>query len=200
VKNNHVLIDYENVQPEVAAALAQPMFKVWVFVGAQQAKVKFDLVDLVQQKGQDAKVVKMGASGRNALDFHMTYYLGQLSTQEPDAYFHLIGKDAGMDALIEHLRQGGLNVFRWTDVLDIPVTKAPASESQDDKLSRILEYLVRRGRQRPATMATLIGSISVLFHPKLEVAEATTLVEHLRDSGVYQLVGTKLRYGLPEGD
>jgi len=55
MKQNHVLIDYENVQPEVAQALAQQIFKVWVFVGAQQAKVKFDLVDLVQLKGQDAR-------------------------------------------------------------------------------------------------------------------------------------------------
>jgi len=37
--NNHVLIDYENVQPEVASRLAPGIFKVWVFVGTLQYTV-----------------------------------------------------------------------------------------------------------------------------------------------------------------
>lgn len=45
MKHNHVLIDYENVEPDGAAALTQSLFKVWVFVGAQQAKVKFNLLN-----------------------------------------------------------------------------------------------------------------------------------------------------------
>lgn len=67
--HNHVLIDYENVQPEVASRLAPGFFKVWVFVGALQNKVKFDLLDLVQAKGGDAKVIRMGGTGPNALEF-----------------------------------------------------------------------------------------------------------------------------------
>ncbi|QIM51556.1 PIN domain-containing protein [Hydrogenophaga crocea] len=80
---NHVLIDYENVQPDLAARLSPSVFKVWVFVGATQSKVKYDLVELLQAKGSDAKVIKMGGVGKNALDFHMAYQLGALCTQEP---------------------------------------------------------------------------------------------------------------------
>ena len=198
MKNNHVLIDYENVQPEVADALAAPIFKVWIFVGAQQAKVKFDLVDLVQRKGQDARVIKMTTTGKNALDFHMSYYLGKLSTEEPDAYFHLIAKDTGTDSLLDHLREIGANVSRWADVFDIPIVKAPADEAEGEKLSRIVEYLVRRGDQRPGTKKTLIGSTAALFEPKLNDGEATALVEQLRLKGIFDVVGSKLKYVLPE--
>jgi hypothetical protein len=45
VKQNHVLIDYGNVQPEVAAALAQPVFKVLVFVGVQKPWPSLNRVD-----------------------------------------------------------------------------------------------------------------------------------------------------------
>jgi len=69
--HNHVLIDYENVQPEVASRLAPGFFKVWVFVGALQHKVKFDLLDLVQAKGGDAKVIRMGGTGPNG-EFRIT--------------------------------------------------------------------------------------------------------------------------------
>lgn len=198
MKQNYVLIDYENVQPAVAEALAQPVFKVWVFVGAHQAKVNYDLVDLLQRKGDEARVIKMTTQGRNALDFHMAYYMGKLSTEQPDAYFHLIAKDTGMDPLVEHLRERGINVARWADVFDIPIVKAPAHEPEDEKLSRIVEYLVRRGRQRPATMKTLLGSIAALFQPKLDEAEAIGLVGQLAANGVVEIAGSKITYGLPD--
>jgi hypothetical protein len=198
VKQNHVLIDYENVQPEVATALAQPVFKVWVFVGAQQAKVKFDLLELVQQKGQDAKVIRMTTSGRNALDFHMSCYLGQLMAAEPDGYFHVIAKDTGMDPLLDHLRDKGTKVWRWPDVCEIPIVKASADVPPDEKLSRIVEYLVRRGKQRPATMKTLLGSVAALFNPKLAEPETADLVAQLQANGVFEVIGSKLRYGLPD--
>ena len=198
MKQNHVLIDYENVQPEVATALAQPVFKVLVFVGVQQAKVKFDLLELVQQKGHDAKVIKMTTSGRNALDFHMSCYLGQLMAAEPDGYFHVVAKDTGMDPLLDHLREKGTKVWRWPDVFEIPIVKASADVPSDEKLSRIVEYLVRRGKQRPATMKTLLGSVAALFNPKLDEAETADLVAQLQANGVFELVGSKLRYGFPD--
>lgn len=198
MKANHVLIDYENVQPTVADALAQPIFKVWVFVGAQQSKVKFDLVDLLQRKGDSAKVIKMTSTGRNALDFHMSYYLGNLVKECPGDYYHLVAKDTGMDPLIEHLRSMGVMAARWADVFDIPIVKAPANEADDEKLSRIVEYLVRRGAQRPASMKTLLGSIAALFQPKLDEAAAKALADQLRSNGVFDLVGSKITYGLPD--
>ncbi len=198
MKNNHVLIDYENVQPEVSQALGPPIFKVWVFVGAQQAKVKFDLVELLQLKGSDVKVIKMTATGRNALDFHMSCYLGRLWAQEPDAYFHLIAKDTGMDPLVEHLQGQGAHVWRWSDAVEIPIVKKPASDTEDAKLSRIVEYLLSRGSQRPASVKTLLGSVAALFQPKLTEAEALALAEQLRANGVYAVDGTKIKYGLPD--
>ena len=152
MKNNHILIDYENVQPEVADVLAQPIFKVWIFVGAQQHKVKFDLVDLLQRKGGDARVIKMTSSGRNALDFHMAFYLGELANKEPSSFFHVITGDGDLDRLLEHLRERGIQAFRHGSVLDIALVKPPASTPQDEKLSRVIEYLVRRGAQRPASL------------------------------------------------
>lgn len=198
MKANHVLIDYENVQPSVADALERPVFKVWVFVGAQQSKVKFDLVDLLQRKGDSAKVIKMTSTGRNALDFHMSYYLGNLVKECPGDYYHLVAKDTGMDPLIEHLRAMGVMAARWADVFDIPIVKSPANEADDEKLSRIVEYLVRRGAQRPASMKTLLGSIAALFQPKLDEAAAKALADQLRSNGVFDLVGTKITYGLPD--
>ena len=73
VKTNYVLIDYENVQPEAMAVLAQEHFKVIVFVGANQAKVTFEVASALQQMGDRAEYVKITGNGSNALDFHIAF-------------------------------------------------------------------------------------------------------------------------------
>lgn len=198
MKNNHVLIDYENLQPDVANLLEQSFFKVWVFVGAQQHKVKFDLVELLQRKGGDAKVIKMTSSGPNALDFHMAYYLGELATKEPEAFFHIVTGDTGLDRLLEHLSERGIRARRHISVADISLARPAPTTPLDEQLSRVIEYLVNRGAQRPASLKTLKGSISALFQPKLGEAEAAGLVELLIQHGVLELQGSKLIYGLPD--
>lgn len=197
--NNHVLIDYENVQPEFANLIAPAFYKIWVFVGALQHKVKFDLVELLQAKGSDAKVIKMGGTGPNALDFHMAYHLGRLCVQEPNAYFHVITKDKDLDPLLTRLREDGLHVQRCTAVSELPMLILPSTTPDDDKLSRVIEYLIDRGKQRPASLKTLMGTVASRFQPKLGESETINIVEQLKATGVVALDGNKVRYGLPDG-
>jgi hypothetical protein len=39
---------------------------------------------------------------------------------------------------------------------------------------------------------------TALFNPKLEQPEATALIEQLRANGVFEVVGSRLQYGLPD--
>ena len=54
---NYVLIDFENVQPRNLELLTKHPFKVFVFVGASQTKVSFDLADSMQLLGNDARYI-----------------------------------------------------------------------------------------------------------------------------------------------
>lgn len=86
---NYVLIDFENVQPRNLEVLKQHPFKVYVFVGANQAKVPFDLATAMQSLGDSAQYIKISDTGKNSLDFHIAYYIGELATKEPNAFFML---------------------------------------------------------------------------------------------------------------
>ncbi len=97
---NYVLIDFENVHPKNLELLTKHPFKVFVFVGANQSKVPFDLADSMQLLGNDAKYIKIAGNGQNALDFHISYYVGELAGKDADAQFHIISKDKGFDPLI----------------------------------------------------------------------------------------------------
>ncbi|NIA27393.1 MAG: hypothetical protein GWP02_04995, partial [Desulfobulbaceae bacterium] len=99
---NYVLIDFENVHPKNLELLTKHPFKVFVFVGASQTKVPFDLADSMQFLGNDARYIKISGNGQNALDFHIAYYIGELAGKDADAQFHIISKDKGFDPLIQH--------------------------------------------------------------------------------------------------
>jgi PIN domain len=185
----------------MAELLQAPCFKVIVFVGANQPKVNFDLVAAFQGKGADVRYIKIGGTGSNALDFHIAYYIGELAAADPNAYFHVITCDRGMDPLIAHLKnEKGLRVSRSLTIQDITAltSKADSAAPEDEKLSIALAYLVHRGKQRPTKVKTLIGSISALFNPRLDEASAQRLLDELEKNGIFVRTDNKVIYSLPD--
>src|SRR5688572_31760716 len=77
---NYVLVDFENVQPDSLAALANGAFRIKVFVGAAQARgrISFELSHSMQMLGTSAEYVRIARSGPNAVDMHIAYYVGRL--------------------------------------------------------------------------------------------------------------------------
>ena len=197
MKTNYVLIDYENVQPDAMIVLDKEHFKVIVFVGASQSKLTFEVASTLQRMGERAEYVKISGNGSNALDFHIAYYIGQLATREPEAYFHIVSKDAGFDPLIQHLRTKKILCCRSRDVTDIPIVKAANSKSPEEKLAVIIGDLKRRGASRPRTAKTLSSTINSLFQKQLPEQELAGLLAELQRQGVVTVNETKISYALP---
>lgn len=198
MRTNYVLIDYESVQPASIAALEQECFKVMIFVGEKQAKVSFEIAASLQRLGAKAAYVKMAGSGPNALDFHIAFYIGQLSAAEPEAYFHIISKDTGFDPLIAHLKTKKIFAARSKDVSEIPMVKTSNAKTPTDRLAAILANLRQRGTSKPRTVKTLSSTINALFQRSLSEAEVTSLLESLKQQGVISISGAKVSYALPD--
>lgn len=134
---NYVLIDHENVQPTDLGLLDRADIRLWVFVGAGQAKLSSELAIQMQAMRERADYVRICGNGPNALDFHIAFYIGQLSGNDPDGFFHIISRDTGFDPLVEHLKArkiracrsasiAGMPLFRQavaTDAVAVPATK-----------------------------------------------------------------------------
>jgi hypothetical protein len=198
VRTNYVLIDYESVQPASIAVLEEECFKVMIFVGEKQAKVSFEVAASLQRLGAKAAYVKMAGSGPNALDFHIAFYIGQLSVAEPDAYFHIISKDTGFDPLIAHLKTKKIFAARSKDVSEIPMVKTSNAKTPTDRLAAVLANLRQRGTSKPRTVKTLSSTINALFQRSLSEAELTSLMESLKEQGVISISGVKVSYALPD--
>jgi hypothetical protein len=198
VRTNYVLIDYESVQPASIAVLEQECFKVMIFVGERQAKVSFEVAASLQRLGAKAAYVKMAGSGPNALDFHIAFYIGQLSAAEPDAYFHIISKDTGFDPLVAHLKTKKILAARSRDISEIPMVKTSNAKTHTDRLGPILANLRQRGASKPRTVRTLSSTINALFQMSLSEAELTSLLEYLKQQGVISISGARVSYALPD--
>lgn len=180
MKNNYILIDYENVQPKNLAILNGHPVKVIVFIGANQAKVPFDLASSLQALGSNAEYVKIGGNGSNALDFHIAFYIGQLAERDPDACFHIVSKDTGFDPLIKHLKERKIVSRRVKDLSNIPLPGISNATSSAEKISAIVKSLSARGHARPRKVKTLANTINALFMKTLEESELMSLIEQLR--------------------
>jgi hypothetical protein len=197
VKTNYVLIDYENVQPDNIDALQHEHVRVIVFVGPHQTKIAFETAAALQRMGANAEYIRLSGNGPNALDFHIAYYLGQLTAKEPAAYFHIVSKDAGFDPLVKHLNERKLRVFRVQAVGEISIPKPVDAKPSPDRVTLIVADLQKRGASRPQTVATLSSTISAMFQKQLTAQEVSSLVSDLKKKGLVKVEGTKVTYNLP---
>jgi len=214
---NHVLIDYENVQPKTLAALRGASFRVLVFVGVAQAKVSIEVAEALQALGPDARYVRCSGAGSNALDFHIAFYIGELSSKGPEDHFHIVSKDTGFDPLVHHLRARGLRVTRAPSVESLPMLRAAEQKAAKAAavvqngaaaqtggpavavapIKRVVEALRKQGSKRPASPKTLLNAIGAIYQGAMPVAEREHLVQQLHQRGWVRIHGSKVTYALP---
>jgi hypothetical protein len=197
IPTNYVLIDYENVQPKNLEVLEQHPFEILVFVGSNQTKVSMDLALEMQKLGPRARYIQISGNGPNALDFHIAFYIGQLSERDPNCYFHIISKDTGFDPLIRHLKLKKLKVMRETDLAEIPLLRIQNNTDTDDQILAIVKNLVGRGQSRPRRVKTLSNTINTLFSEKLNNQEMEAVLRSLEDKKYIVIKDENVSYKLP---
>lgn len=192
----YVLIDFENVQPKNLEFLQRHPFRVLVFCGADQGKIPFALAAAMQALGTDARYIKISGNGRNALDFHIACYLGELAARDPGSRFHIISKDKGFDPLIRHLQDRKIQVQREQDLAEIPVVRMSANTSHNEKIESIIKNLKGRGQSRPRKVKTLANTINSLFTKKLEESELLSLIDELKERSYISISEGNVSYQL----
>ncbi len=108
ISGTHVLLDYENVQPTEAElrALVPDASQVWVFHGPQQRQVERRFASF----GADVTVVPISKTGKNALDFHLSFYMGYIASRNQASAMVVVANDKGYEPMLEHARSMGFVV------------------------------------------------------------------------------------------
>lgn len=122
----HVLLDYENVQPtqEQVRALVPDARQLWVFHGPHQR----DVGQRFASFGSDATAVPISKTGNNALDFHLSFYMGYIASKNPGSAMVVIANDKGYEPMLEHARAMGFAVRRLAHGEAKPAAKKAAAK------------------------------------------------------------------------
>jgi len=198
VRNNYIFIDFENVQPTSFEFPKDYPFMVFVFVGANQTKIPIELATSMQSLGNNAEYVVISGTGKNALDFHITFYLGKIYEKDPEGYFHIITRDTGFDILIKHLREKKVLINRYDDISKIPALKQSNCESlpMNKKIDLIVDYLIKRGNAKPRKVETLSNSINSICARSLNSNQLDAIIKAMAKEKLIIIDGTKITYKL----
>lgn len=106
--DTHILLDYENVQPtEVELrAMVPEATRVWVFHGPHQKQVAQRFASF----GTGMTTVPISKTGKNALDFHLAFYMGYIASRNQQAKFVVVANDKGYEPMLEHAKVLGFAV------------------------------------------------------------------------------------------
>lgn len=194
--NRYALIDLENIQPASLNKLRKENFRVKIFVGASQNKIAVDLAAELQGFGSDAEYIRIEGSGKNALDFHIAFYMGKISTNEPGSQFLVVAKDTGYDPLLKHMRSCGIQAHRSSVATAKPATstpaevkppstkKTPSQMSLKERVVHARNHLNKAGKAKPAKRKTLTTALMSTFQKKLSEPDITNLINELIKLGV----------------
>jgi hypothetical protein len=194
LRPNIVLIDLESVQPASLGLLAPDYFRVKVFVGATQSKLSFEMAAAMQQMGERAEYIKIAGVGKNALDFHIAYYIGRTAAQQPETFFHIISKDTGFDPLIQHLKEQKIFCDRCECLEDIPAVRAAQVKSPEERAILFMSRLLQPKATKPRTEKTLRSAISAHFQRQLTDEEIAAVVTALQRPGHISISNGKVVY------
>lgn len=216
LKTNYVLIDYENVHVPSLALLEEPAFQVRLFLGPSNKRLPIDLVLAMHRIGERAEYIVLETPGSNALDFHLAYDLGVLTTADPAGFFHIISKDTGFDPLIQHLKARKRFVARSVSIEAMPcfrpVSARPvgsegAGEIQPlpvvapapvvDLIPMAIEDLIKRKASKPRTTKTLLSTLHAKLGKQRPVTDIEAVCQALIERGHVKVEGLKVSYALP---
>lgn len=205
MKTHYVLIDFENVRVESLKRLKrEERFRIWIFIGPTDKKLPTQLVLDVDELNERARFVQVEMRGSNAVDFHITYYLGTLVSAEPTGFFHIITKDKGSDPLLRHLHTKGISAARSESIDEMPCFKDAKTDchrsthAADELLLVVLEDLKRRKTSKPRTEKTLLSTIHARCGKERPRTQIEEIYQTMKQRGYIRLDGKQVTYKLPE--
>jgi hypothetical protein len=122
---HHVYVDFENVSDLDLGILEGKPARVTLLIGKNQAKLDYVLVEQIHRLAAQVCLVKLGVSGRNALDLSLAFYLGKTVQAHPELSHCVLSKDKDFDSMISHLNEIGVQVSRHESMESLPFIPKP---------------------------------------------------------------------------
>ena len=159
----HVLVDWENVQPKETdiRTLVPDVSDVWIFHGPSQKRMAADQTSF----GDSVTLVPIKRAGKNSLDFHLSFYMGYITSRHPKARFVVISNDQGYGPMLEHATELGFAASQ----VGFAAKKAPAKKTVSSQATAKKPAPARKAAPPP----TKVPSPKAVPPKKLPTAQKT---------------------------
>jgi len=204
-----LLVDYENIGKIDLAAIPDGV-RVPFFFGASQRTVPTEFLKAALRLGERFVPIDIEGQGKNALDFHIAFYLGEYLARSPDTSCVILSKDKGFDPLVRHLTRRGFAVRRANTMAEalgaraaVPAPRSSgggrpsrraggraaargeAPQREDRSLKEEALHLLAgtQKARRPRKRKGLIGVLHSHFSRRVPESELQDLVDELIAAG-----------------
>jgi hypothetical protein len=187
----NIYVDFENVPNVDIQEIADT--RIFLFIGESQKRLSTSFVRTIQPLGRNVEWVQIKGSGKNALDFHITYYLA-LHKDQPDTEHYIVSKDAGFDPLIAHANSLGQKVRRVVSFADV-FQKIGLGRELEEKYKKVRDIMMKQQKtRRPKSRKTLTSFIETTFQKNIKPAEVNKLIENLFREGLMEEKNKRISY------
>ena len=202
---NHIFVDFENVQEIDPAVSGRTSVRFTLLAGPRNTKLDITVVKGLLSHPDAAQLIQLNASGKNALDFALAYYVGRAVIGDPTGRFHIVSKDKGFDPLVEHLRFKNIQAFRHDSFVALDLARSakvkasPAVPSRskkkpkamvkvstsrlDELAAKTLDHLRQATTKPPKSLQKLVSHLGTHLGKKITASEVPGLVDSLRSEG-----------------
>ena len=186
-----IYVDFENV-PNIEISESSDT-KILLFIGQSQKRLSTSIVRAIQPLGKNVEWIQIKGSGKNALDFHIAYYMA-MHKDLPATEHYVISRDAGFDPLIAHANALGQKVRRVVSFADV-FAKIGLDKELEAKYKKVREILMKQQKsRRPKSRKTLTSFIETTFQKKIGTAETNKLIENLFRDGIMEEKSRRISY------
>lgn len=193
-----VFVDFENVSDIDLGLVEGKPVHVTLLIGKNQKKLDLALVRQIHRLAAQVELVEVGASGHNALDLTLAFYLGQSVQQWSSVDFHIVSKDQDFEPMIGHLAARGVKVARSDAFHLLPFlprakpaahgkSAAVKAGAPEDRFARLVASFKKNQASRPKKRDGLRHRISAAYGNRLSDAELTEIVASLEKGGIISI-------------
>lgn len=175
-----LFVDFENVT-KIDLASVPAGVRVPFFLNAAQKSVPKEFLKGAAKLGERFEAIEVEGHGKNALDFHIAFYLGERLARAPDTECVILSKDKGFDPLIKHLAHRGFAVRRAVTLADaFPASSGTSLSMESPNWDAVLRWLSNMPKaNRPRKRKGLVAHLYTHFGKKIPETQVGQLVDQL---------------------
>jgi len=153
------------------------------------------LVKSAQKLGNRLEWLKIDGNGRNALDFHIAYYLGSQVEKNRSNEYIILSKDKGFDPLVRYVAKQNVKCKRINSIIEIVSPRK--AKDHDQEYRKVIENLskIEKGK-RPRKRNTLKQHVKALLGKTLMDERLNEIIDQLFIEGLVSEENTILTYEL----